>query len=305
MDHYNVTVQRDGALVATRRGMQVSKQKYHGISFVNASCPQSAPGARPPANGPPLDFSKPPQQQQRWRFVTKDKEPRRPTGKPRPNKPAKTSPPRAPVAPVPAPACKPESDEDEQQKRGQSRGGALAFYTVAADAGGLPPQLPVWASFRLPLVEKEQQLFHNFFNLVPKKMYPYEDILTYNPTRSRDFFWMVVQDEAAINCVLMCNSMFRSVLSGRTMSEELAYYVSKVCAIINRQLDGQPKKISSITLECITTLALMAVSLLRFRPPPFPTSDPTPFSHPPPPLLSSPPPPHPWIHCMWWLADDW
>ena len=55
--------------------------------------------------------------------------------------------------------------------------------------------------------------------------------------------------------------MFRSVLCGKTDSDELAYQISRICSIINRQLDEMPKKIPNITLECITTLALMGVSV--------------------------------------------
>jgi hypothetical protein len=99
-----------------------------------------------------------------------------------------------------------------------------------------------------------------------EQMYPFEDIFHYNPARSPDFYWMVINDPAAVHCVLMCNSMFHSVLSGMMDSDELAYQISQICKIINRQLDEMPAKIPNITLECITTLALMGVSRFLAQP---------------------------------------
>ena len=284
MDHFNVTVQRDGVLVATRRGLQVSKQKHHGISFVNSSCPQPKTAAAAATTAAAAPAGKP----QRWKFVTKDR--RESTGR----KPAGGGKAKAKAAPAGSEACKrciipskpacskqlqpqppsphdlptpPETDEEAASRR--SIQPSLALYagmttttttTTTAGVDDVPKGLPGWTAFRLPLTPQEQRLFYTFFAVVPRKMYPYEDILTYNPARSREFYWAVINDEAAMQCVLMCNAMFRSVLSGRTMSEELAYHMSRVCAIINRQLDEKPSRIPNITIECITTLALMSVS---------------------------------------------
>src|SRR3569833_3345459 len=313
MDHFNVTVQRDGVLVATRRGLQVSKQKHHGISLVNSSCPQPKTAAAAATTAAAAPAGKP----QRWKFVTKDR--RESTGR----KPAGGGKAKAKAAPagseaskrciIPSkPACSkqlqpqppsphdlptpPETDEEAASRR--SLQPSLALYagmttttttTTTAGVDDVPKGVPGWTAFRLPLTPQEQRLFYTFFAVVPRKMYPYEDILTYNPARSREFYWAVItdeahkkkpnknkhtnnparsrefnrtnnNDEAAMQCVLMCNAMFRSVLSGRTMSEELAYHMSRVCAIINRQLDEKPSRIPNITIECITTLALMSVS---------------------------------------------
>ncbi|CAK7204915.1 hypothetical protein SEUCBS139899_007677 [Sporothrix eucalyptigena] len=97
--------------------------------------------------------------------------------------------------------------------------------------------LPTWTMCHVPQLNKfEQRLFHQFFQLIPRKLYPFEDLLQYNPTRSSEFYWMVVQDRAAVRCVLLCGAMMRAVLSGVNASEELAQEVSNVCRIVNQQL---------------------------------------------------------------------
>jgi len=278
MDHFNITVAKDGALVATRRGLQVSKQKHKGLSFVNSSAPDNDAASRPtaargaPATASSVDLGLP--LVRRWRFVTKDTEPRKAAA-------AKTRP-------------KPKSDaasgKGSQARKGSRRAAPhttsywtptpnssssdsdrdipappAAYYNFNLGPGHVQgaehptPSLPEWTTVRLPLCERDQRLFYNFFVMVPRKMYPLEDYFTFNPARSPEFFWAIVNDPAAIHCVLMCNSMFRSVLSGKMDSDELAYRISKICAIINRQLGEMPKKIPNITLECITTLALMGV----------------------------------------------
>lgn len=148
--------------------------------------------------------------------------------------------------------------------------------------------LPTWTMCHIPQLNKfEQRLFHQFFQLIPRKLYPFEDLLQYNPARSSEFYWMVVQDRAATRCVLLCGAMFRAMLSGANNSDELAMEVSNVCRIVNQQLARQqqdqkarkvvhedknemqmsaPKRrvIPDMTLECITTLALMGGSTGRY-----------------------------------------
>ncbi|KIH92984.1 hypothetical protein SPBR_02317 [Sporothrix brasiliensis 5110] len=97
--------------------------------------------------------------------------------------------------------------------------------------------LPTWTMCHVPQLNKfEQRLFHQFFQLIPRKLYPFEDLLQYNPTRSSEFYWMVVQDRAAVRCVLLCGAMLRAVLGGANTSDELALEVSNVCRIVNQQL---------------------------------------------------------------------
>lgn len=509
MDHFNATVQKDGALVSTRRGLQVTKHKYHGISFVNTSGPAhptgtsvgtsgkkkgtkpkappststfsafSSPGVTPAPSGfssfsafsPPAatpsstanDSSAPahdkdtaaatttsttttttaakaPQKSatnggadpanpskplvHRWKLVTKPaaqkvKRESNAAGaassqkqRPRPVADADSGPipsehrpspavsdtassfmtastPGESVASFPSPFVSPflaspasitestissnagleslsplstststldgmglfapQDWEAEytspnaaalrtsyKQNRAaaaaaKSRKGSTASYAeskarkarinaLANSCQQVSRSLPTWTMCHVPQLNKfEQRLFHQFFQLIPRKLYPFEDLLQYNPTRSSEFYWMVVQDRAAVRCVLLCGAMFRAILGGANTSDELAQEVSNVCRIVNQQLalhqkeqDKQAKTTQSIgadsssdddsdkmqlaapftpspspsppaspssagshhrrrrhvipemTLECITTLALMGGSTGRY-----------------------------------------
>ncbi len=440
MDHFNLTVQKDGALVSTRRGLQVTKHKYHGISFVNTSGPTQASGgsfgsfsatgrgrrkaagdkAKPKAPGaatatsassssstpaasgfssfsafspaatpgsdapagtgktnPPADPSKP--LVHRWKLV-----PTPAAGKPKrnsvisnthkqqqqqqltssdglPSPPAPETPssfmtaltpPESDIS-FPSPLItSPSSIAESTVSSGESPSKSLfaqeweaeyispnaaalrtsskrsrvAAARSAKGACGAPGRLgsedssssssgyktrkariqalvsssqqvdrslPTWSTCHVPQLNKlEQRLFHQFFQLIPRKLYPFEDLLQYNPTRSSEFYWMIVQDRAAVRCVLLCGAMMRAMLSGENNSEELAQEVANVCGIVNQQLayhqeqqqqqqrqqqqrvdDNEqqmqlsvPQRcvIPDMTLECITTLALMGGSTGRY-----------------------------------------
>ncbi|EPE07300.1 hypothetical protein F503_07951 [Ophiostoma piceae UAMH 11346] len=446
MDHFNVTVQKDGALVSTRRGLQVTKHKYHGISFVNTSGPsqpssaivgtsgkrstkprsasKSAPGSISAPSGfstfsvaqtptaetteaaetaPKVQNAQRPQKNQknqksqaqpqikaegtaplknadpskplvhRWKLVTKPAtkakresnasstasrknskqqtpDPLRATDIPitpttastpaavsdtasLPSPLLATPPPSAPgsslgsrgsspsltqststspslspfetllaspewdaeyISPIAnADALQPSSKQEPVVMNGARRLGNTESKVRKARITALinsyqqvDRSLPTWTMSHIPQLNKfEQRLFHQFFQLIPRKLYPFEDLLQYNPARSSEFYWMVVQDRAAVRCVLLCGAMFRAMLSGANNSDELAMEVSNVCRIVNQQLARQqqdqkarewerkdemqlsaPKRrvIPDMTLECITTLALMGGSTGRY-----------------------------------------
>ncbi|CAK7568051.1 MAG: hypothetical protein SEPTF4163_006031 [Sporothrix epigloea] len=111
--------------------------------------------------------------------------------------------------------------------------------------------LPTWTMCNVPQLNKvEQRLFHQFFQLIPRKLYPFEDLLQYNPARSSEFYWMVVQDRAAVRCVLMCGAMFRAILGGTKTSDELPLEVSNVCRIVNQQLSLHQAEQRQAEIEC-------------------------------------------------------
>ena len=446
MDHFNITVQKDGALVSTRRGLQVTKHKYHGISFVNTSGPSQPSGtsvgtsgkrsakARPasrPASGSapaPSGFStfsvapspaaekteaadtalkavtaQQPQKNQknqksqaqllikaegtapqknadpskplvhRWKLVTKPATkakresnahgtasrknskqqtpdslpatdvPITPTAAPTPAAVSDTASLPSPLLATPPPSVPGSSlgsrGSSPSLTQSTSTSPSLSpfetllaspewdaeYISPSANANALQPSsrrelvatigarhlgnteskvrkarinalinsyqqvdrsLPTWTMCHIPQLNKfEQRIFHQFFQLIPRKLYPFEDLLQYNPARSSEFYWMVVQDRAAVRCVLLCGAMFRAMLSGANNSDELAMEVSNVCRIVNQQLARQqqdqkarewqrkdemqlsaPKRrvIPDMTLECITTLALMGGSTGRY-----------------------------------------
>ncbi|KAF3010464.1 hypothetical protein E8E14_004402, partial [Neopestalotiopsis sp. 37M] len=56
MDHFNITIQ-DGAMISTRRGFKVSKQKHNGTAFINSSASNVAPARKESGSGSILPTS--------------------------------------------------------------------------------------------------------------------------------------------------------------------------------------------------------------------------------------------------------
>ena len=112
--------------------------------------------------------------------------------------------------------------------------------------------------------EENWSLFHRYFATLPSKIYPYEDILAYNPAMASEFYEMHVKDEAAVQIVMMCGSISTAIVDGEMKPKGLAYYISIICSILNRKLN-QNKAVDHVTLLCITALAASAVSCFITR----------------------------------------
>ncbi|EFX00228.1 RNA polymerase 2 transcription elongation factor [Grosmannia clavigera kw1407] len=318
MDHFNVTVQKNGTLVSTRRGLQVSKHKHNGISFVNASGPavsstagdsssvdvgrssRAADGVRVVDGGSksgvaqapkptPTSTSKPKMLAHRWKFVTKPVKAAAGERKRDGGRQAETETETETATPSQAPfpsqmqtafSASTSSKRTRKQPQPRTSKGTRASRRSSSSSNiintNIAPtilSMPAWTC-RIPqLDEAQQRAFYQSLQLVPRKIYPFEDLLQYNPARSSEFYAMVVRDPAAVRCVLLCGAMFRAVLGGGGDSGELAGEVAHVCAIVSEQL-AQWTAATSVntptssntpttqtpppsTLECITTLALM------------------------------------------------
>ncbi|KAK0710928.1 hypothetical protein B0H67DRAFT_462052, partial [Lasiosphaeris hirsuta] len=274
MDHFNATV-KDGKLVNTRRGLQVSRQKFNGLSFVN-SCPQSSePEAGPSATPDP---SRPPHQRQ-LKFVGKDNEARQGTARAqrqdaeRPEtvfitEGGQGKKPRRRVTQKDQHSSAPSASLSRRSSRASSYAsspGEGSFQTSLPIKNQDPFQIdnpatysPTWPANEPPaqLSDDDWKLFHRYFMHIPRRIYPYEDILTYNPARGDDFYYMTVKDIAALHCVLMCGTITEAVINSETNPKGFAYHISKICAILNRKLD-QKQNVDAVTLHCIATLASM------------------------------------------------
>jgi hypothetical protein len=178
MDHFNITLQADGNLVQTRKGLQVSKQKHKGTSFVNSYLPQGQqkPQHKATASGDAkVDLSKP--LERRWRFVNKEKDtPRKAVKDGSKVKPAPPEPQSSKAimrisagraresASSKAPRAGPSDENRSGEERSNSKG------PLSNDDSALPVSLALFDSIALPLSPKDQKLFLNFFfSVVPKK----------------------------------------------------------------------------------------------------------------------------------------
>lgn len=106
--------------------------------------------------------------------------------------------------------------------------------------------------------EDNWRLFHRYFATLPSKIYPFEDILTYNPATASEFYEMHANDEVAVQIVLMCGSIATAIVDEEINPKGLAHYISTICAMLNQKLN-QSKTVDDVTLVCIAALAALAV----------------------------------------------
>jgi hypothetical protein len=279
MDHFNATVQ-NGALVSTRRGLQVMKTKHQGTRFVNsfaASDPTSNTGKEHAFNlvdlGRPLET--------RFKFVTKPKEKTR--------LPAST---KGKAAPSPGKATEDEDSRRQTKlmvRRNTATDAARSITEPDSNApeagagtlvqrgdGTLPSPLNIWRAkpwrthngyneMPFNVSEKSRELINLYFNVVPGKMYPYDDILEYNPVRTHSFFERVHRDLVTLHCVVMAASIVESVaIKGERCTKETSYYISRVCNMVNGKLQARPGKFEKPVLECVVAMAICGVSRVFF-----------------------------------------
>ncbi|KAM7201012.1 hypothetical protein V8F20_005021 [Naviculisporaceae sp. PSN 640] len=282
MDHFNSTI-RDGELVNTRRGLQVSRQKFNGISFVNAypqnSGTASTSGSRTTTSPDQAKLS-----QREFKFVEAESNSRQST--PRSQRHDSHSPAFSGASSEPLHAKKarkrlttrdqastaPSAPSPVQSSRASSNTSSIGeglnrSQTPRSQEFDLPDLLPrsqpvsslVGPSLDSPtkMSEDHWRLFHRYFATLPSKIYPFEDILAYNPATGNEFYEMHANDEVAVQIVLMCGSIATAIIDEEINPKGLANYISIICAMLNRKLN-QSKAVDDVTLLCIAALAASA-----------------------------------------------
>jgi hypothetical protein len=295
MDHFNATVQ-DGNLVSTRRGLQVSKTKHHGTRFVNAFAAPSAAGkAKKPAAGDKMndfvqvDSSK--ALERRFKFVTKSRESKK-HGSTSPfrvtminedgteavqKRPKKKAAKRREES-VATDSTWPSSISSYQSSNSSCSSSISSFSSSSSD--GTRPKLSVdarramaeeninswtaklWKTHKwgFDLPELNQRQVHTYFAIVPSKMYPLEQLLKYNPCRQPSFFERGHMNLITMHYIIMTSNLIESYARGELVSEEFSFYVSKVCALVNGQLQDSRGRLDHNTMESIAAMAILGVS---------------------------------------------
>ncbi|KAG7290954.1 hypothetical protein NEMBOFW57_000960 [Staphylotrichum longicolle] len=259
MDHFNATI-KDGKLVKTRRGLQVSRQKFNGLSFVNASPQEATSGPGP--SGAATVYSPAPHE---IRFIEEGSELQNDAasrkdaawqesseaaqGTRRRRKAARRG--LSPATPLTGtltrPSPSPSGDRAFKLRHTASNPDMLQIPSnPSSPASGTPEP-------NSPLRDEDWDLFQRYIHSTPRSMYPYEDMLSYNVARTPEFHAMVAADVAAVHCVLMCGRITEGINS-QTEPKDLAYHISKICAILNRKL-SQHQTADAVTLHCIAKLA--------------------------------------------------
>ncbi|KAK4249608.1 hypothetical protein C7999DRAFT_39272 [Corynascus novoguineensis] len=265
MDHFNATV-KGGKLVKTRRGLQVSRQRFNGLSFVNASPEDAASGPNPSR-----EAWTPSSAQHQIKFVedgnesqsegsykrdigrlgssvTEELRARRQTT--RKEKLPAASPAKTPSRLLPTPF-------GDQSFQLEDRVADIVSLWISPTTSSLATGAPEGdvAGPESPLSDDDWALFKQYLEFNPSRMYPYEDVLAYNPARGTDLHAMVTGDRAAMHCLLMCGSI-SSAVSTSTEPRDLGYHISKTCAILNQKL-SQQHAVDAVILHCITNLAFV------------------------------------------------
>ncbi|KAK3940520.1 hypothetical protein QBC46DRAFT_364055 [Diplogelasinospora grovesii] len=264
MDHFNSTV-KDGKLIHTKRGLQVSKQKFNGLSFVNSTPESSSSSSVPSSSSNPSSAAGGSQRQ--FKFVEKNQEKPKAQRKKRDGEDLQVNRPKSrrttPTPPIHASPSQPPASSSTGYDLFQSK----------------PPNPPIIFQQQQQNLyqpnegededeesdeEENRRLFNHYFDYIPRMMYPFEDLLTYNPAeRGSEFYDLVLNDRAALHCVLMCGSIAEALLNPQDKAcdaESFAYHipVSKICSNLNRKLDhSSGNTVDAVTLHCIATLAWM------------------------------------------------
>ncbi|KAK0645883.1 hypothetical protein B0T16DRAFT_148495 [Cercophora newfieldiana] len=274
MNHFNATV-KDGKLVSTRRGLQVSRQKFNGLSFVN-SCPQASTDCAQTlhTSNPTASSSG----NRTIKFVDNDDEPRqrcrtgRQTGGHLDTGFTLALPERRKQRRKPALKDHSSGESSRSSSRtpssssGESSTSSLTPFVRYEgrpfNAHDFTVRYPVSIPTRLgygkpaDLSDENWRLFHVYWEHVPRRIYPYEDIMTHNPARTADFYWVMLDhgNSSAIHCVLMSGSITQAVFKAEDGQKGYSYHISRMCAILNRALD-EGKPVDAVTLGSISTLA--------------------------------------------------
>ncbi|GAB1320127.1 hypothetical protein MFIFM68171_10337 [Madurella fahalii] len=271
MDHFNATV-KDGKLVNTRRGLQVSKQKHNGLSFVNAY-PQDAP---PRPSSPAHRSPKPSQRQPgvtetdgetaRGASIVQREDaghlefsfvPHTVQGPRRRRRGTQKEQPLASSRGNLSPRLASTSAEDGTTQPSLVGENANTLQRGPSPAGSVTSlSASVTGEADTQLSEANWKLFDRHFAHLPRNMYPYEDILSFNPVREGDFYAVVTGDIAALHCVLMCGTITEAVINSEKDPNDFAYHISKICSLLNQRLSHNYAA-DVVTLHCIATLAWM------------------------------------------------
>ena len=256
MYHFNATVGKDGKLVNTKRGLQVSKHKFNGLSFVNSSaCDPATDDSGSRATESRQGGTRTPRQEAT--FVLEAPQEKKPRRRRAPKGTRSTSSGRSSATASRSPSF--ESPQSE------------SVFPSATHIQDEPPSLTDVVLEHLlsqgpspHLLDEDWELCRRYFPYAPLRAYPYEDILTHNPSRSPEIYCSFSNDMPRLDCVvlltIMSGSIIETVLSSEVDSRGYAYHVSRSCASLNRKLD-QASVVDATTLACIAAIASIGVSV--------------------------------------------
>ncbi|ORY57543.1 uncharacterized protein BCR38DRAFT_490046 [Pseudomassariella vexata] len=252
MDHFNATV-CNGAMISTRRGFQVTKQKHKGTAFVNSSVQDHA-SKKPRARA---GFSLP--VATTLTFINNEEDEKKYTQPKRRSRGSKDA--------ERASRLKPAS---MRKRRTSSESSGNHPIRESCQRFGLEENyeelgsLPAWASYKLPknLRDSSKRLLFMTLAFVPDKASPFKEygMLTYNPLKFSDRDIWLVQDPTILHSAIALGALFDAIRSGKKDSPGLTSLTSQLCSIINRRLNQKEQSglAREITMHAVAALAIIA-----------------------------------------------
>ncbi|KAH8676188.1 hypothetical protein BX600DRAFT_196651 [Xylariales sp. PMI_506] len=264
MDHFNITVQ-NGAMVSTRRGFQVSKQKHNGTAFVNSSVhdmnPKHSIKCKKPSLPIPGEIT----------FVNSSEDGSGYVSNKRRARAAKEAAARITNSFVSdrrrlssCTSTSSSSTSSTSSEDGHYSCSQAGSYRPDGDFRSLFHTLPPWASYSRPnnTTNSTQRMVFMMLAFGSINIHPLDEhnSVLNNPTHNtKDQVWSI-KDPTSLHCAVTLGALFDAVKSGEYDSPGLNSLTSQLCFIINRRLNrmDQNAMVRDVTMHAIASLAIVA-----------------------------------------------
>ncbi|KAI0125557.1 hypothetical protein BJ170DRAFT_437797 [Xylariales sp. AK1849] len=269
MDHFNATV-LNGAMISTRRGFQISKQKHNGTAFVNTS----AQDVKQKKSTLGTTFGVP--TTGKLTFVNHGEDGRKHTQSKKKTRITKDS----ENASYPRSTRTRKAVKDDLRRQSSCTTSSSSCSSQSSDdflAEGIPDpnghdndifsyleSLPAWASYKLPkdATDFSKRLLFMTLAFGPDDADPFDghDNMTHDPLTWCGRHVKLVKDPTSLHCALTLGALFDAARSGQQDSANLNTLTSQLASIINRRLNEKDQSIvvRDVTIHAIASLAIIA-----------------------------------------------
>ncbi|ETS86706.1 hypothetical protein PFICI_00534 [Pestalotiopsis fici W106-1] len=265
MDHFNITIQ-DGAMISTRRGFKVSKQKHNGTAFINSSASNIAPTGTESTSGSLLptageltfvnnggDGRK---SRRKTRTTTQDGRKTGSRSSARGNAHSRISPGTR------LSSSSPRTTVSDTFNSEQSSSACSADSLKPSE----PTPLPPWAAYshhsqvRIDPAKRLRFMALAFGHNKPSHA---EDLCPPGETKPAGIIekstWQV-HDPTTIHCALTMGALFDAVKEGRHETPQLTSLASQLYSIVNRRVSENDRtdKARDVTIRAVASLAIIS-----------------------------------------------
>ncbi|KAI0598265.1 hypothetical protein F4775DRAFT_592528 [Biscogniauxia sp. FL1348] len=271
MDHFNATV-FNGSMVATRRGFQVSKQRYQGTAFVNSSVQETEKhtSTRKPAYSLPIRNTQ-------LTFITNGEDEKKlvpPRRRTRRSKSPSDKPTNAGVAKAKRlnhistsrrqSSCSLSSTSSEDRQTRE----IIEYCSPEPSTFHSPRLLPAWAGYSLQpdVPDAIKRRLFMYLAFAPGEGYSDDGSSLESGMGPPKEDLSGIRHPTSLHCAITLGALFDTMTSGRHGdSPDLESLTSQLSFIVNRRLNDKSEDESerNITIHAVATLAIVAGYLGR------------------------------------------